>query len=58
MKKLYASIIAGKKPNEIIAAHGFHPAAVCITWISSVLSVRMFISVVLIAGNMKMITLG
>jgi hypothetical protein len=27
MKKLYTSIIAGKKP-EIIAAYGFHPAVV------------------------------
>jgi hypothetical protein len=28
MKKLYTSIIAGKKPDEIIAAYGFHPAVV------------------------------
>jgi hypothetical protein len=28
MKKLYTNIIAGKKPNEIIAEHGFHPAVV------------------------------
>ena len=28
MKKLYTNIIEGKKPNEIIAAHGFHPAVV------------------------------
>jgi hypothetical protein len=28
MKKLYTNIIDGKKPNEIIAAHGFHPAVV------------------------------
>jgi len=28
MKKLYADIIAGKKPDEIIAAYGFHPAVV------------------------------
>jgi hypothetical protein len=28
MKKLYTDINAGKKPNEIIAAHGFHPAIV------------------------------
>ena len=28
MKKLYTNIIEGKKPDEIIAAHGFHPAVV------------------------------
>jgi hypothetical protein len=28
MKKLYTNIIAGKKPDEIIAAYGFHPAVV------------------------------
>ncbi len=28
MKKLYTNIIAGKKPIEIIAEHGFHPAVV------------------------------
>ena len=28
MKKLYTNIIAGKKPEEIIAAYGFHPAVV------------------------------
>ena len=28
MKKLYTNIIEGKKPNEIIAANGFHPAVV------------------------------
>jgi hypothetical protein len=28
MKKLYSTIIAGKKPAEIIAEHGFHPAVV------------------------------
>jgi hypothetical protein len=28
MKKLYTDIIAGKKPNEIIAEHGFHPSVV------------------------------
>ena len=28
MKILYTNIIEGKKPNEIIAAHGFHPAVV------------------------------
>lgn len=28
MKKLYSSLNAGKKPYEIIAAHGFHPAVV------------------------------
>ncbi len=28
MKKLYTDIIAGKKPDEIIAAYGFHPAVV------------------------------
>jgi biotin operon repressor len=28
MKKLYTDIIAGKKPDDIIAAHGFHPAVV------------------------------
>jgi biotin operon repressor len=28
IKKLYTSIIAGKKPDEIIAAYGFHPAVV------------------------------
>lgn len=28
MKKLYCSITAGKKPHEIIASHGFHPAVV------------------------------
>jgi hypothetical protein len=28
MKKLYTNIITGKKPDEIIAAHGFHPAVV------------------------------
>jgi hypothetical protein len=28
MKKLYTSIIAGKKPDEIIAAYGFHPSVV------------------------------
>jgi hypothetical protein len=28
MKKLYTSIIAGKKPDEIIAAYDFHPAVV------------------------------
>jgi hypothetical protein len=27
-QKLYTNIIAGKKPDEIIAAHGFHPAVV------------------------------
>jgi hypothetical protein len=28
LKKLYSSINAGKKPHEIIAANGFHPAVV------------------------------
>ncbi|MGB6672240.1 MAG: hypothetical protein WBE34_07395 [Candidatus Nitrosopolaris sp.] len=28
MKKLYSDLNAGKKPFEIIAAHGFHPAVV------------------------------
>jgi len=28
MKKLYSTIVAGKKPAEIIAEHGFHPAVV------------------------------
>ncbi|MGA9154286.1 MAG: hypothetical protein WBZ36_27200 [Candidatus Nitrosopolaris sp.] len=28
MKKLYSAIITGKKPAEIIAEHGFHPAVV------------------------------
>jgi hypothetical protein len=28
MKKLYTNVIKGKKPNEIITAHGFRPAVV------------------------------
>jgi len=28
MKQLYSNILAGKKPAEIIAAYGFHPAVV------------------------------
>jgi hypothetical protein len=28
MKKLYTDILAGKKPDEIIAEHGFHPSVV------------------------------